>query len=92
MLSGNINLSLMIGPLVPIPAPRAAIEALLAHCGLAFDEACLGFDRVDREVRTASAAQVRRPLEASVPAAQRYGARLDPLREALVGRGVFEPR
>ena len=75
-----------------LAAPRAAIEALLAYCGLAFDEACLGFDRVDREVRTASAAQVRRPLEASVPAAQRYGARLDPLREALVGRGVFEPR
>ena len=70
--------------------PRAAIEALLAHCGLAFDEACLHFDRVDREVRTASAAQVRRPLQAPVRATERYGARLDPLREALAGRGVFE--
>jgi tetratricopeptide (TPR) repeat protein len=68
---------------------RASIEALLAHCGLAFDEACLRFDRAGREVRTASAAQVRRPLQAPVPAAGRYGARLDPLREALAGRGVL---
>ncbi len=74
-----------------LAAPREAIEALLAHCGLAFDEACLHFDRAEREVRTASAAQVRRPLQAPVPAAQRYGARLDPLRAALAARGVLGP-
>jgi tetratricopeptide (TPR) repeat protein len=70
--------------------PRASIGALLAHCGLAFDERCLRFDQAGREVRTASAAQVRRPLEAPVPAVQRYGGRLDPLRQALRARGVFD--
>ena len=43
MLSGNINLSLMIGPLVPIPAPRAAIEALQEITVTTSDEGRSGF-------------------------------------------------
>ena len=43
MLSGNINLSLMIGPLVPIPAPRAVIEALREITVTTSDEGRSGF-------------------------------------------------
>lgn len=63
--------------------PEAETRALLAACGLAFDPACLRFHEVRREVHTASAAQVRRPLQRRVPLAERYGALLDPLRRAL---------
>jgi hypothetical protein len=40
-------------------------------------------------VPTARAAHVRRPPPAPLPAPGRSGARLDPLREALAGRGVL---
>jgi hypothetical protein len=42
--------------------PRAAIEALLAYCGLPWDDACLEFHRAATRVTTASAWQVREPL------------------------------
>ncbi|HVT32146.1 MAG TPA: sulfotransferase [Rhodanobacteraceae bacterium] len=71
-----------------IAAPEAATRALLSACGLAFDPACLCFERVEREVHTASAAQVREPLRAGRSAAARYGALLDPLRAALAAYGV----
>jgi tetratricopeptide (TPR) repeat protein len=35
---------------------------ILAHCGLAWNEACLDFHAVDRPVRTASSGQVRQPI------------------------------
>ncbi len=63
--------------------PVAAVRALLAHVGLDFDAACLRFHEAAREVRTASAAQVRAPLRPAEPVAPRYGALLDPLRAAL---------
>ena len=65
--------------------PEAAVRALLAHCGLEFDPACLKFHEVERDVRTASAAQVRRPLHRDTAVARHYGALLDPLRRALEG-------
>ena len=68
--------------------PEAATRRLLAACGLAFDPACLRFHEAEREVRTASAAQVRAPLRAGAGVAARYGALLDPLRAALASRGV----
>lgn len=43
--------------------PEPAIRRLLADCGLAFDPACLSPHRAEREVRTASAAQVREPID-----------------------------
>jgi Flp pilus assembly protein TadD len=64
--------------------PESTVRALLAHCGLAFDPACLRFHEVERDVHTASAAQVRRPLRGDVAVAARYGALLDPLRRALL--------
>jgi Sulfotransferase family len=35
---------------------------VVAHCGLEWDDACLGFHEARRTVRTASAAQVREPI------------------------------
>ena len=71
-----------------LAAPEAATRALLSACGLPFDAACLRFERVEREVHTASAAQVREPLRAGRSAAARYGALLDPLRIALAAHRV----
>lgn len=60
------------------------IRALLAFCGLPFEEACLEFHKAQRAIRTPSALQVRQPLrQASTPAAA-YGDLLDPLRRLLV--------
>ena len=61
---------------------------LLDHCGLDWDARCLAFHENKRPVRTASAAQVRRPLYAS--SVGRWGAFADlarPLLAALRGEG-----
>jgi hypothetical protein len=42
--------------------PEPVIRRMLTFCGLDWDPACLDFHRTRRPVRTASAAQVRRPL------------------------------
>ena len=47
-----------------VAAPEAEIRRLLAHCGLAFDPACLASHESRRPVRTPSAEQVRRPINA----------------------------
>jgi tetratricopeptide (TPR) repeat protein len=44
--------------------PEGQVRALLAHCGLEFEDACLRFHETERAVRTASSEQVRRPLTA----------------------------
>ena len=57
---------------------------LIAHCGLDFDDRCLAFHRVPRVVRTASAAQVRRPLyHSSVGRWRAFGDLARPLYDAL---------
>ncbi|TAL86077.1 MAG: tetratricopeptide repeat protein [Rhodanobacter sp.] len=61
----------------------ARIPQLLAFCGLPFEEACLRFHENPREVRSPSATQVRQPLRTNTARADRYGALLDPLRQAL---------
>ncbi|SMC64776.1 Tetratricopeptide repeat-containing protein [Novosphingobium sp. B1] len=38
------------------------VRALLHHCGLPFEEACLAFHKTERAVRTASSEQVRQPI------------------------------
>ena len=59
---------------------------MLAHCGLAWDDACLAFHPTQRAVRTASAAQVRQPLyRTAVGRWKPYQAMLGPLLEALGG-------
>lgn len=63
--------------------PEPAIRQLLQWAGLAFDSACLQPHRASRSVRSASAAQVRQPLQANTRRADAYGPLLDPLRAAL---------
>ena len=63
--------------------PETQIRQLLASCGLPFEEACLNFHATERRVTTPSASQVREPLRRDTARADKYGALLDPLREAL---------
>lgn len=62
---------------------------LLAHCGLTWDPACLDFHENAAPVATASAVQVRKPLNAaSVGRWKRHGAALDPMAAVLRAAGV----
>ncbi|HYM43233.1 MAG TPA: sulfotransferase [Steroidobacteraceae bacterium] len=64
--------------------PEANIRALLAHCGLPFEAACLSFHENARAVRTPSAEQVRQPIYTSAVGHWRhYANELEPLRRAL---------
>src|SRR5262249_14735746 len=57
---------------------------LVAHCGLDWDPACLSFDKTDRVVLTASAAQVRQPIyRSSIGRWRRYHMMLGPLFQAM---------
>ena len=60
------------------------VRRLLAHCGLDWDERCLAFHETTRQVNTASAAQVRRPLyRTSLQRWQPQQALLQPLFDGL---------
>jgi hypothetical protein len=64
--------------------PEAQIRALLTHCGLEFEPACLAFHENRRPVRTASAEQVRQPLYSSgIGSWRHFEQQLAPLRQAL---------
>ena len=57
---------------------------LVDHCGLAWNDRCVTFHETDRQVRTASAAQVRRPIYATSRGRwRRYRLHLGPLIKAL---------
>ncbi|MEX0644002.1 MAG: sulfotransferase, partial [Parvularculaceae bacterium] len=59
-------------------------QRLLDFCGLDFDPACLAFEKTERSVKTASAAQVREPLtDRSIGMWRRFETRLGPLLENL---------
>ncbi len=66
-----------------ISHPEAQIRRVLDYCRLPFDPACLRFYEVERNVLTASAAQVRQPLNRHTALSARYGSLLDPLRRTL---------
>lgn len=63
--------------------PESSIRALLDACKLGFEDACLDFFDTQRDVHSPSASQVRQRLRTDTARAQRYGALLDPLRQAL---------
>ena len=68
---------------------RVETERLLAHCGLAWEAACLEFERNPTPVATASAVQVRRGLETSgIGRWRRFEAQLEPLISELQSAGV----
>jgi tetratricopeptide (TPR) repeat protein len=57
---------------------------MVDHCGLEWDDACPRFFEARRDVRTASAAQVRRPIhDRSVGRWRPFAAHLGPLLDAL---------
>jgi hypothetical protein len=63
---------------------ESGARRLVAHCGLAWDPACLDFHTAERAVQTASAWQVRQPVyRSSVQRGRRYADELGPLLEAL---------
>jgi tetratricopeptide (TPR) repeat protein len=57
---------------------------IVGHCGLEWDAACLSFHDTERQVRTASAVQVRQPIyRSSIGRWRAYEQHLAPLIEAL---------
>ncbi|MEE4453673.1 tetratricopeptide repeat-containing sulfotransferase family protein [Novosphingobium resinovorum] len=65
------------------------VRRLLAHCGLAWDEACLSFHANAAAVATPSAAQVRRPINAdAVDRWRAHAAALEPARAWLEAQGI----
>ena len=63
---------------------EGATRQLLDFCGLPWDDGCLDFHRTARGVRTASLAQVRKPVyKSSIGAWRRYADHLGPLVAAL---------
>ena len=70
--------------------PRPHTEPLLAHCDLAWDDACLAFHQTDSNVRTASVWQVREPLYQRASGRWRnYERQLQPVRDWLTGQGLL---
>jgi tetratricopeptide (TPR) repeat protein len=68
---------------------RRETERLLAHCGLAWEAACLEFASNPTPVATASAVQVRRALDASgIGRWRRFEPQLEPLIAELQALGV----
>jgi hypothetical protein len=66
--------------------PNNEIRRLLDGLGLPFEDACLAFHQNSRPVRTASAQQVRRPINQDAATAwQAYEQWLGPLKTALNG-------
>jgi hypothetical protein len=64
--------------------PPTVSRALVAACGLDWEERCLSFYRTERVVQTASKLQVRRPIyHRSVGRSKAFQGHLEPLRLAL---------
>ncbi|MGB5334143.1 MAG: sulfotransferase [Woeseiaceae bacterium] len=62
---------------------------IIAHCGLAWEPACLEFDKNKAPVSTASAAQVRKPIyRDSLARWRRFETQLAPLIEQLKEAGI----
>jgi Flp pilus assembly protein TadD len=68
---------------------EAQTRRLLAFCGLPWDDACLRFERNDAPVATASAVQVRAPINrSSIGRWKHYAPQLSGLLELLARQGV----
>jgi tetratricopeptide (TPR) repeat protein len=72
-----------------VDTPDATVQALLAHCGLPWEDACLHFHDNAAPVATASAVQVREPLHrGALHRWKRFEPQLQPLRELLEQGGI----
>lgn len=68
---------------------EAVSRAMIAHCGLEWEDACLEFHKNTSAAATASAAQVRQPIyQSSVAKWRNYETELEPLRRALESHGI----
>jgi tetratricopeptide (TPR) repeat protein len=65
-----------------------AAPALVAACGLEWEEGCRNFQAASRPIATFSAVQARKPVRVHSGTAQKYRAWLGPLTEALHHAGV----
>ena len=73
--------------------PEATVRVLLGAIGLPFDRVCLDFQHNPRAVHTASAAQVRRPLQKVGGVASQYAHRLAPLSTRIdAAKALLRPR
>lgn len=73
-----------------IKDPETEIRRLLDTCGLPFEEACLRPHEAKGAVSTASAVQVRKPINAEgVGAWKRYANHLEPLKQRLGAMGYL---
>ncbi|MEZ5798046.1 MAG: sulfotransferase [Paracoccaceae bacterium] len=71
--------------------PETQSRALIAACGLEWEDACLNFHENTRKVETLSVFQVRQPIsKGSVRAWERYGNRLAPMINRLRADGMIE--
>ncbi|MFL6722726.1 MAG: sulfotransferase, partial [Sphingomicrobium sp.] len=62
-------------------------KELIAFLGLKWNDKCLEFHKSDRPVKTASVAQVRKPIyKTAVKRWKKYGAGLKPLADAIEGK------
>ena len=65
------------------------VRRLLAHCGLAFEDACLRFHENTAASTTASTVQVRQPVyRSSVGKWRRFSSQLEPLIATLEDEGI----
>lgn len=72
-----------------VDAQEESTRALLAFCGLPWDDACLAFEKNAAPVTTPSAVQVRSPLHRrSLQRWKRYGDAMDELRATMERSGV----
>lgn len=69
-------------------SPEANVRGLLEFVRLPFDPQCLEFQSTSRPVRTASAAQVRGPLQRDTSRAGAYGESVQGLRDMLAAGHV----
>src|SRR5690606_591851 len=66
---------------------ETSARELIDFIGLDWDEACLAFHKSKRPVKTASVAQVRKPIyKTSVERWKKYGPGLQPLVDAIAGK------
>ncbi|MCB1426131.1 MAG: sulfotransferase [Notoacmeibacter sp.] len=67
-----------------VTEPEPGARAIVAHCGLEWDNACLEFWKTERRVSTLSREQVRQPVyTTSLGRWRRYGPGLQPLLDAI---------
>lgn len=74
-----------------IADPERTMRKLLRHCELEWEDSCLSFHETQRDIRTPSRWQVRRPIyRESVERWRNYAKHLEPLEQALGARLLEE--